>query len=89
MTKPNGDKKSEYPSSLDSFGKRALYDNLDNDEALAIRIDTAIRYTKDDSWIGNMMKERKVSKAVKKELGDKDDRLDEIMELIKHQDEYR
>jgi type I restriction enzyme R subunit len=89
VTKPDGDKKSDYPSSLDSFGKRALYDNLDNDEALAIRIDTAIRYTKDDSWIGNMMKERKVSKAVKKELGDKADRLDEIMELIKHQDEYR
>lgn len=89
VTKPNGGKNSDYPTSLDSSAKRALYDNLDNDEVLAIKIDTAIRYNKDDSWIGNMMKERKISKVVKLELDEKADKLDEIMELIKHQDEYR
>jgi type I restriction enzyme, R subunit len=89
VTKPNGDNKSDYPTSLDSSAKRALYDNLGNDEILAIKIDTAIRYNKDDSWIGNMMKERKISKVVKLELGEKSDRLEEIMELIKHQYEYR
>jgi type I restriction enzyme R subunit len=87
ITKPDKPK-PDYPSTLDSFGKRALYDNLDNDEALAIKIDTVIRYTKKDSWIGNNFKEKEVKKALEKELGDKADRLDEIMELIKHQDEY-
>ncbi len=89
VTKPNRGKNSDYPTSLDTSAKRALYDNLDNDEVLAIKMDTAIRYNKDDSWIGNMMKERKISKVVKLELGNKADKLDEIMELIKHQDEYR
>ncbi len=78
-----------YPLTLDSGAKRALYDNLDADEALAITIDRVIKDTKDDGWIGNMMKERKLTKAIAGELGGRVDKLETIMELVKHQHEYR
>lgn len=53
-----------YPTSLDTSAKRALYDNLDYNEALAVKIDTAVRYTKKDDWRGNRFKEREVENAI-------------------------
>ena len=70
--------------------QRALFDNLDNDEALALRIDTAIRHTKKDGWVGNYQKEREVAKAIWEELGAYDsEKIGEILEMVKNQDEYR
>jgi type I restriction enzyme R subunit len=77
-----------YPDSINSKGKQSLYDNLDEDEALVVAIDVVIRHTKKDGWNGDMMKERELKRAIKKELGDKVDMIDQIMELVKHQDEY-
>lgn len=78
-----------YPSSLDTQAKRALFDNLDSDEILANSVDAVIKATKEDGWKGNIMKERKLRIAIKKALGEKEAMLDEIMELVKHQDEYK
>lgn len=78
-----------YPASIDTHAKRALYDNLDNDEVLANKIDTAVRYTKKDGWVGNHFKERELAYAVRQELGNKADKLPEVMELLKNQGEYR
>ena len=36
--------------------KRALYENLDNDEYLATAIDAEIRRTKEDDWRGHKVK---------------------------------
>lgn len=77
-----------YPSSLDTPAKRALYDNLDRDEALATRIDTAVRYTKKDDWRGNRFKEREVKNVVREELGEYNARTDEIFKLVKNQRDY-
>ena len=88
--RPNATHTSEsYPKTMDSLGKRALYDNLENDEALSIKIDTAVRHSKKDDWIGHPMKEKRVRNAVKEELGDNEELLDEIMEIIKNQNEYK
>ena len=35
-----------YPTSINSPAKKALCDNLDQDEVLANKIDMAVRYTK-------------------------------------------
>ena len=78
-----------YPNSIDTKAKQALYDNLDKDEALANKIDTVIKMTKEDGTWGNMMKERKLRIAIKKILDSQEQKIDEIMELIRHQDEYR
>ena len=51
---------TSYPKSLDTPAKRALYDNLGNDEQLAIAVDYDIRTTKRDDWRGNRIKEREV-----------------------------
>lgn len=47
-----------YPSTLDTNAKRALYDNLGQDEALVLALDQAIRSTKKDDWRGNPIKKR-------------------------------
>ena len=77
-----------YPSSLDTPARRALYDNLDHDEALATRIDTAVRHTKKDDWRGNRFKEREVKNAVREELGEYNTKTDEIFDLVKNQRDY-
>jgi type I restriction enzyme R subunit len=79
---------ASYPPSLDTAAKRALYDNLDHNEALAVKIDTAVRYTKKDDWRGNRFKEREVKNAIREELGSYEVRADEIFELVKNQREY-
>ncbi|MEH1955772.1 type I restriction endonuclease subunit R [Nostoc sp.] len=78
---------SQYPQSLNSAAKRALYDNLNQDEALSLAIDDAIRKTKKDGWRGNIMKEREVKNAIKKHLDSSED-CDHIFEIVKSQSEY-
>ncbi len=78
---------SRYPQSLNSAAKRALYDNLNQDEALSLAIDDAIRKTKKDGWRGNIMKEREVKNAIKKHLDSPED-VERIFEIVKSQSEY-
>jgi type I restriction enzyme R subunit len=76
-----------YPSSLDTRAKRALYDNLGNDEQLAVAIDYSIRSTKKDDWRGNKFKEKEVRYAIRRHLQD-EALTNEIFELVKNQNEY-
>lgn len=80
-------KSSTYPPSLNTSAKIALYDNLDQDEQLALTIDTVIRQTKQDGWRGNKVKERMIKNAIKKYLP-LPEQIDEMMEIIKNQSEY-
>ncbi len=77
-----------YPGSLDTPARRALYDNLDRDEDLAIRVDAAVRYTRKDDWRGNRFKEREVLGAVRDELEEYEARAAEIFEIVRNQSEY-
>lgn len=77
-----------YPKSINTPAKKALFDNLFQDESLVLRIDTAVRHTKKADWIGNRIKEREVAGAISQELSD-DSSLEEIMELVKSQYEYQ
>lgn len=88
---PSGTKEpnTNVPKSINTGGKKALYDNLGENEELVIRIDSAIRYTKKDNWIGNLMKERRVRNAVESELGDENYDVDKIMDIITKQHEYQ
>lgn len=79
---------NDYPKSINTPAKKALFDNLGQDEGLVLRIDTAVRHTKKADWIGSRMKEREVAGAISQELGD-DSRLDEVLELVKNQYDYR
>lgn len=79
---------SGYPRTMNSKAKRALYDNLNRDENLAVALDKEILRTKKDEWRGNKIKEREVRNAIKKILGKDGEELDKVFELVKNQSEY-
>ena len=79
---------SSYPSGINTSARRALYDNLDHKEELAVQIDTAIRDVKHEGWRGNRFKQREVRKAIRSVLIDDDGRVDEIFEIVKNQRDY-
>ncbi len=87
-----GSKQSDtkYPSWADNGAKRALVDFFFPDDHLAIEIDTVVRHTKPDAWVGNPIKERKVKNAIRSNLGDGFDeaRLNELFKLVKARREY-
>lgn len=85
VTHPEGT--SDYPASLDTNAKRALYDNLNQNEALALALDNEIRLIKKDNWRGSKIKQREVKNAIKKHISDGDE-IDRIFEIVKNQAEY-
>jgi len=78
---------NNYPKSINSSAKRALYDNLDQNEELSLAIDKEIRYSKPYGWRGNKIKERKVKYAIRRHIDD-EEKLEEIFEIVKNQGEY-
>jgi len=83
---------SSYPTSLNSAAKRALYDNLGQDEKLANKIDKSVRGTKKDGFRGNIIKELEVKYAIRRNLNgtryNTDRHAQRILELVKNQSEY-
>ncbi len=59
---------ASYPKALNSPAKRALYDNLDRNEVLALAIHDAVLGNKQDDWRGNLFKVKKVRFAIKNAL---------------------
>jgi type I restriction enzyme R subunit len=54
----------DYPKTLNTKAKRALFDNLKRNEQLALEIDAAIIAVKKDDWRGNKQKEREIKIAI-------------------------
>ena len=54
-----------YPVTMNTRGKRALYDNLRRDEGLALAVDEAVRSSRQDDWRGNSFKVKKVRNAIR------------------------
>ncbi len=89
IQKPNTTK--EYPASLNTHAKRALYDNLGKNEVLANELDHKILTTKKDGWRDNKIKTREVQYAIKEVLDThqaKEADAAYILELVKNQREY-
>jgi type I restriction enzyme R subunit len=76
-----------YPETIKTAGQKALFDNLDSDEALALNVDHAVRETAPFNWRGNRMRERKVWRCVEQVLDDPDT-VERIFEILKNQSEY-
>jgi len=55
---------------------------------MALALDAAIRQVKKDNWRGNRFKEREVRNAIKSQLGENEDLVNKIFELVKNQHEY-
>ncbi|MEP7153616.1 MAG: hypothetical protein ABI856_18090, partial [Nitrospira sp.] len=54
-----------YPKTMDTAGKRALYDNLNKDETLALAVNAAVRESRQDDWRGNQFKVKRVRNAIR------------------------
>jgi type I restriction enzyme R subunit len=89
VVNPGGINPAAYPSSINTPAKKALYDNLEKNEELAIRIDTAVRHTKKADWVGSRIKEREVASAIQEESAGYTVDIDKLLELVKNQNEYR
>jgi type I restriction enzyme R subunit len=89
VVKPQGDTKNPYPSSIDTQAKRALFDNLNNDEVLANKVDAAIRYTKKADWVGDRFKEREIANAIREEAAGYNVDVAAVLELAKNQRDYQ
>jgi type I restriction enzyme, R subunit len=77
-----------YPKSLDTAARRALYDNLDRDEALALKVDQSVRTSMQDGWRTNVMKTRRVRQAIAGALEGDDGRTDRTLNLVRSQNDY-
>ncbi|TYB79177.1 type I restriction endonuclease subunit R [Bizionia myxarmorum] len=66
--KVNEGKGEETPDALVTMAQRALYNNLDKNEALAMQLDNAVRNVKRDGWRGNLPKEREIKAEIYKQL---------------------
>jgi len=79
----------QYPSTVNTRGKQALYDNLENDEPKALLLHDAVMEARSDDWRQYFMREKGVKKAVQKAVGDiPEEELKELFEIIKNQYEY-
>jgi type I restriction enzyme, R subunit len=80
---------SEYPESIETKGQKALYDNLNANEEIALEVDKAVINKKADSWRGHPIKEKMVNTAIKKALKKfkitDDETIDAIFEIVKEQ----
>lgn len=90
VKKPNTSK--EYPVSLNTTTKRALFDNLGKNEVLANELDHKILTTKKDGWRDNIQKSKAVRIAITEVLKKygiaEDNEVHRIFNLVKNQREY-
>jgi len=88
VVNPTGNKEHNYPDTVDTFAKQAIYDNFGNDEVLTTKIDSAVRYTKKAEWLGDRFKEREIANAIREETASYEVDIVEVMDLVKAQKEY-
>jgi type I restriction enzyme R subunit len=87
---PKGTK--SYPDGIDTEAKEALYDNLNENEELAIALHEKIMLTKDDNFRGTFIKKKKIEIAIRQVLKafkiENESEVSRIFELVLKQKEY-
>jgi len=77
----------ETPKTLNTPGRRALYNNLNQNEELALKIDEVVKQTRPDGWRGVQAREQVIKAALYGVLQDKVE-VERIFPIIKQQTEY-
>ena len=83
----NSGQAGDQPASIKTEGQRALYNNLDHDEELVIKIDQTIKLVRPADWRGVHSREQQIKAAIFAIVGD-EGRTEEIFAIIYHQREY-
>ena len=86
----NPETSESYPNIIRTDPQRAMYDNLGNNEVLAIKVDKAIIESKKDGWKNNLIKTRIVRNAIKNALlgTEYEDQVDIILNIAREQSDY-
>lgn len=58
------------PPAMDTRGRRSLYNNLQNNTELVLKIDAAVLNSRQDSWRGITAKEQLIKRAIAEHLAD-------------------
>jgi type I restriction enzyme, R subunit len=77
----------DLPEQLNTPGRRALYNNLGEDELLAIKIDTAVKENRPDGWRGVQAREQVIKATLFEILQDRAE-VERVFLIIKQQKEY-
>lgn len=81
-----------YPETISSPELRALYDNLEENEALSLALDEEVKYKRKDAWREHKIRSREVRFIVEDILKRhgilSQDEVERIFELIKNQPAY-
>jgi len=77
----------DTPETLNTPGRRALYNNLNQNEELALRIDDVVKKTRPDGWRGIPAREQVIKAALYGVLRDVD-QVEYVFPIIKQQTEY-
>lgn len=77
----------DYPRSLTTKAKRALYDNLEKNEILALAVDNVIQNTKQDDWRSHKIKEKRIMLAINGLIQD-EERTKALMKIVEAQHGY-
>jgi type I restriction enzyme R subunit len=75
------------PVALNTPGKRALFNNLGKDEALALQIDSEVKRVRPNGFRGNQAKENIIKRALLTLLGNVAE-VERIFSIIRAQPEY-
>lgn len=78
----------DLPAALNTPGKRALYNNLGNDEELALRIDATVKRVRPNAWRGNRARENVIKAALLPLLGNDQNEVERVFLIVMAQTEY-
>ncbi|MDC0329321.1 HsdR family type I site-specific deoxyribonuclease [Nitrosopumilus sp.] len=82
----------KFPKNINTKLRKVLYNNLENNENLVVKLDESILKNKPEGWKGNMIKEKMVKQIIeetlKQENIDDPDLVQKILDLAINQDEY-
>jgi type I restriction enzyme R subunit len=77
----------DTPKTLDTPGRRALYNNLGRSEALAIKVDEVVKKVRPDGWRGVQAREQVIKAALYGVLQNVEE-VERVFLIIKQQMEY-
>jgi type I restriction enzyme, R subunit len=81
-------KSDATPAKLNTPSKRALFNNLNGNEELALKIDETVRLVKPNAFRGNQAKENVIKAALMPLLGNDKDEVERIFLIITAQKEF-
>jgi type I restriction enzyme, R subunit len=78
----------EMPERLNTPGRRALYNNLNQNEELAIKIDEVVKQVRPDGWRGHQARENEIKRALLPLLHNDVAEVERVFLIIRQQKEY-